>query len=124
DAALVAHVSEQCQGPLCVQACRGKIATSACCLSQQIEGECDASPVSQFPAQRQALLAEPLCLLSVVYVDSQARSSLKSLRPHGCHDPPTSRQGLLQEAQPLTDVTMHYPKPPQGCTQSQSCLLA
>ena len=66
-----------------------------------MEGERDASCISEFPVQRQALLCQYLCPINLTLVEGYVRSRVERLRPHGRCGSFALRQSALQEDAPL-----------------------
>src|SRR5258708_38753084 len=85
--------------------------------SQQRECKRYTVLVFEFPVQRQALLKQGLCAITVALDESQSRRNDERLRLHGCLDPLTCCQGALQQGPPCASVPMYCaeasPAPPQ-----------
>src|SRR5260370_23521614 len=78
-----------------------------------------ADRVSEFPVQRHALCASPLCLLVVSLLEEQQPKNIEHVRPHRCHPSLASRERFLHPLTPLTQVVMCQPEPPDGVAQPQ-----
>src|SRR6266566_835351 len=91
---------------------------------KSVEGRRDASGVSEFTGEGEAVLPQCLCPINVALRIGEARSSTQGHGPHRSRHCGAARQGLLQKGSPLTLETTHVPKHLQRFAKTQGNLNA